>query len=111
ELFGYDGVTGLFARYTGVGEADAQQAVKAALAATLKPGENVDEVYTVFTIKEANRMLDNTMGVFRQVLYGISSIALLVGGIGIMNVMLIRVIQRRREIGVRRAVGASRRSI
>jgi putative ABC transport system permease protein len=111
ELFGYEGITGLFARYQGVDETVAQQAVRRALAGTIKPDEEVDEVYTVFTIKEANQMLDSTMGVFRQVLYGISSIALLVGGIGIMNVMLIRVIQRRREIGVRRAVGASRRSI
>jgi len=39
------------------------------------------------------------------------TLALLVAGLGIMNVMLIRVMQRRREIGIRRAVGASTRSI
>jgi putative ABC transport system permease protein len=110
-LFGYDGITGLFARYKGITEPQAREMVRLALAKLVNPGENVDEVYTVFTIKEANAMLDNTIGVFRDVLYGISSIALLVAGIGIMNVMLMRIIQRRREIGVRRAVGASRRSI
>jgi putative ABC transport system permease protein len=112
ELFQFDGVTGLMARYrAGLSEQQAQAAIKAALAATLKPGESLDETYTVFTIKEANGMMDNTLGIFREVLLGIASIALLVAGIGIMNVMLIRVLQRRREIGVRRAVGASRRSI
>jgi putative ABC transport system permease protein len=110
-LFGYEGITGLFARYRGVTETQAQAEVRRALAKLLKPGEQVDEVYTVFTIKEANHMLDNTLGVFRDVLVGIASIALLVAGIGIMNVMLMRVLQRRREIGVRRAAGASRRSI
>jgi putative ABC transport system permease protein len=45
------------------------------------------------------------------VLTGIASIALLVAGLGIMNVMLIRVMQRRQEIGVRRAVGAPAGSI
>jgi ABC-type antimicrobial peptide transport system permease subunit len=42
---------------------------------------------------------------------GIASIAMLVAGIGIMNVMLIRVLQRRKEIGVRQAVGATPRLI
>jgi putative ABC transport system permease protein len=112
ELFDFQGVTGFMARYRpGMTELQAQAAVKEALKPLLKPGEILDETYTVFTIKEANSMMNNTLGVFREVLLGISSIALLVAGIGIMNVMLIRVLQRRREIGVRRAVGASRRSI
>ncbi|MEM7246428.1 MAG: ABC transporter permease [Acidobacteriota bacterium] len=49
--------------------------------------------------------------VFHSVLFGIASLSLLVGGIGIMNVMLMTVVQRAGEIGLRRAVGARRRDV
>lgn len=60
---------------------------------------------------ELLRQARRTQGIFNVVLGSIAGISLLVGGIGIMNIMLANVSERRREIGIRRAVGASRRHI
>jgi len=67
-----------------------------------------------FSINQQSQLMDmyrNMTRVLWIVLIGIGSIALLVGGIGIMNIMLVSVSERTREIGIRKAIGAKRRVI
>jgi putative ABC transport system permease protein len=67
--------------------------------------------FTVSTMEDLTGAISEALAVFRVLLLGVGSVALLVAGIGIMNVMLMQVIARTREIGIRRAVGARRRDI
>lgn len=67
--------------------------------------------YNVFNQDEILSTLDSVTGVLTLALGGIAGISLLVGGIGIMNIMLVSVTERTKEIGIRKAIGARRRDI
>lgn len=70
-----------------------------------------DDDFSVRDTAQALEMITNITNVLKYFLAGIAAISLLVGGVGIMNIMLISVNQRIREIGLRKAVGARNRHI
>lgn len=69
------------------------------------------EDYRLVVPEELMRQSQRTQQIFNIVMGAIAGISLLVGGIGIMNIMLATVMERTREIGVRRAVGATRKDV
>ena len=75
----------------------------------IPPGEPAD--FEVKNTTEIAKMLDIIMAVMTALLASIAGLSLLVGGVGIMNIMLVSVTERTREIGIRMAVGARGRDI
>jgi putative ABC transport system permease protein len=77
----------------------------------LKRRHNGQEDFTVVTQVSMLESMNTIMGMLTYVLAGIAMISMIVGGIGIMNIMLVSVTERTREIGIRRAVGAKRADV
>jgi putative ABC transport system permease protein len=88
---------------------DQVEAVRNVLARSIDP-ESPNEV-DVSRPSDALEARARTDAALRNLLLGLGAVALLVGGVGITNVMVISVLERRGEIGVRRALGAGRRHI
>jgi putative ABC transport system permease protein len=70
-----------------------------------------DDNFNIFDTQQLADTLSSTMGVLTDLLGAVAAVSLLVGGIGIMNIMLVSVTERTREIGLRLAVGAVEREV
>ena len=75
----------------------------------IKPG--TDDNFNVFDTKQISDTLTGTTTILTQIVAAVAAISLLVGGIGIMNIMLVSVTERTREIGIRLAIGAVAREV
>jgi putative ABC transport system permease protein len=71
-----------------------------------KIGEGQDDDFEIRSQKEFQDLQDTIFGYLTKLLIGVAAVSLVVGGIGVMNIMLVSVAERTREIGIRMAIGA-----
>lgn len=84
----------------------AQDEIKQLLRQRHNLGANKDDDFVIMNLTQMMEMMESSTKVMTILLGAIASISLLVGGIGIMNIMLVSVTERTREIGIRMAIGA-----
>ncbi|OQW71280.1 MAG: multidrug ABC transporter substrate-binding protein [Sphingomonas sp. 28-62-20] len=99
----------------GVDQAYSTTRVQSAVTELLKERRGItpgkDDDFFVFDTKQINDTVATTTGLLTGIVTAVASISLIVGGIGIMNIMLVSVTERTREIGIRLAIGAVAREV
>ncbi len=90
---------------------EAQQQITEVLRARHRLSDWQADDFTIRTQTDIASMATSTSSIMTKLLASIASVSLLVGGIGIMNIMLVSVTERTREIGIRMSIGARRRDI
>jgi putative ABC transport system permease protein len=91
--------------------AEVQQKVTTLIRERHRLREGIDDDFQITNMDEIRKSASEVTDIFKYLLGGIAAISLLVGGIGIMNIMLVTVTERTREIGIRKAIGAQERHI
>jgi putative ABC transport system permease protein len=89
----------------------AREDISALLRERRRIGPKEGDDFSVFDMKEVSDTMAGTTEVLTTLLSAVAAVSLLVGGIGIMNIMLVSVTERTREIGVRLAIGAREREV
>jgi putative ABC transport system permease protein len=113
QIYGYNDSINIYARVLG-GAAEMEQAkdqARVLMRTRRHVGPGVADDFEIETNQTFLDIANQLLGLFAWVVLGLGSIALVVGGIVIMNIMLVSVTERTREIGVRKALGAKRRDV
>ncbi|GAA3252065.1 hypothetical protein GCM10020258_08370 [Sphingomonas yabuuchiae] len=99
----------------GVDQAYSTSAVQSSLTDLLRERRNIsggkDDDFNIFDTKQISDTLTSTTTMLTRIVAAVAAISLVVGGIGIMNIMLVSVTERTREIGIRLAIGAVAREV
>ena len=94
-----------------VGSQEAENQIIAALRSMRELGPGEDNDFAIVRAEQIVEIFNQLTGMFFIVIVGLSSVGMLVGGIGVIGIMLISVTERTREIGIRKAIGATRQEI
>jgi putative ABC transport system permease protein len=97
--------------YDGANLQEVQDQIRMLMRARHRLGYNDKDTFGLVTADAINNFVQALFGIIAAVALGVTSISLIVGGIVIMNIMLVTVTERTREIGIRKSLGARRRDI